>query len=241
MASEWYFQVMGEMVGPVSAAELKAKAERGTIGPDTLIRRSAEGKWVSASQVQGLVVKATQPIAAHEISAAVVPAKPQVNDAKRSAVMAVAPALDGKPSLPPPLPGSERDRTNRGPAPVAVGQAHEGPVSNKSTADTSDASRVATVARQRSPRFRALHIVASIFRISATLVVIVTLLVFVAYPLLEGRRPDAQLVGIGLFFGAAWAVSCFAIAELIQLAIDVAEDVREQRELLREIAYQRPR
>lgn len=52
---EWYFQVMGQELGPLSAAELKAKVESGQIQPDTMIRRGIDGKWLFAERVKGLL------------------------------------------------------------------------------------------------------------------------------------------------------------------------------------------
>ena len=52
MASEWFYQVMGSQVGPVSSAELLALAQRGTITYDTLVRKGTNGDWVSAERVR---------------------------------------------------------------------------------------------------------------------------------------------------------------------------------------------
>lgn len=54
MTREWYFQMMGQEIGPLSAAEFKAKVSTGQIQPDTLVRKGPEGKWVFASLVKGL-------------------------------------------------------------------------------------------------------------------------------------------------------------------------------------------
>jgi hypothetical protein len=53
MVKQWYFQVMGDIVGPLSAAELREKAASGDIDRDTLIRKG-EGDWVRAERVRGL-------------------------------------------------------------------------------------------------------------------------------------------------------------------------------------------
>ena len=37
MAAQWYYQIMGQQFGPVSAAELRALASAGTVARDTLI------------------------------------------------------------------------------------------------------------------------------------------------------------------------------------------------------------
>ncbi len=52
---DWYFQVMGQELGPFTAQELKAKVETGQIQRDTLVRRGVEGKWLFAERVKGLL------------------------------------------------------------------------------------------------------------------------------------------------------------------------------------------
>ena len=52
--ADWYYQVMGEAVGPVLSKELRGKAIGGEVQKDTLVRKGAEGKWVSAIRVKGL-------------------------------------------------------------------------------------------------------------------------------------------------------------------------------------------
>ncbi len=54
MTREWYFQAMGQEIGPLSAAEIKVKVANGQIQPDTLIRKGTEGKWVFGGLVKGL-------------------------------------------------------------------------------------------------------------------------------------------------------------------------------------------
>jgi hypothetical protein len=55
MAREWYYQLMGTVVGPLSADELRQHARDGQIGQDTLVRKGAEGSWVLADKVRGLL------------------------------------------------------------------------------------------------------------------------------------------------------------------------------------------
>jgi hypothetical protein len=52
---DWYFQVMGQELGPFTATELKAKVETGQIQRDTMVRRGIEGKWLFAERVKGLL------------------------------------------------------------------------------------------------------------------------------------------------------------------------------------------
>ena len=54
MTREWYFQMMGQDIGPLSAAELKSKVSTGQIQPDTLVRKGADGKWIFGGNVKGL-------------------------------------------------------------------------------------------------------------------------------------------------------------------------------------------
>ena len=54
MTREWYFQVMGQELGPLSGGELKAKVANGQVQPDTLIRKGLDGKWLFAAKVKGL-------------------------------------------------------------------------------------------------------------------------------------------------------------------------------------------
>ena len=54
MAKQWFFQLMGAEMGPVSSAELKRRAEQGQIQPDTLIRNGKNAQWHTAVRVKGL-------------------------------------------------------------------------------------------------------------------------------------------------------------------------------------------
>ncbi|MBI5757876.1 MAG: DUF4339 domain-containing protein [Planctomycetales bacterium] len=54
MTREWYFQFMGEILGPLSVPELKEKVANGQVQPDTLIRKGTEGDWLVSGRVKGL-------------------------------------------------------------------------------------------------------------------------------------------------------------------------------------------
>jgi len=54
MASQWFYQVMGEEVGPISSAELRNLAQRGAVKQDTPVRNRPDQIWVPAERVQGL-------------------------------------------------------------------------------------------------------------------------------------------------------------------------------------------
>lgn len=54
MSKHWYFQAMGEVIGPVTSVQLKDRVEHGQIQADTLIRLGDDGKWRMAASVKGL-------------------------------------------------------------------------------------------------------------------------------------------------------------------------------------------
>jgi hypothetical protein len=54
MVPEWFYEVMGERVGPVSSAQLRDLARQGAISVDTPISNAPDGPWVSADRVPGL-------------------------------------------------------------------------------------------------------------------------------------------------------------------------------------------
>ena len=52
--AQWYYQVMDEILGPVSLDELKEKVEDGEIDDKSLVRQGAGGEWVVVSDVEEL-------------------------------------------------------------------------------------------------------------------------------------------------------------------------------------------
>lgn len=56
MLAEWYYRNSASHAEePVTAAHLKQLAQLGEIGPETEVRKGADGRWVAASKVKGLV------------------------------------------------------------------------------------------------------------------------------------------------------------------------------------------
>ena len=77
MASEWFYKVLGDEVGPVSAAELRNLAQHGTIDCNTLVKRSSDGEWVLAERLQGLFSVSDAPSSSKMvIQAAGLPSEP---------------------------------------------------------------------------------------------------------------------------------------------------------------------
>lgn len=58
MAAEWYYELMGDAIGPVSLEELIDGMNSGMIGPDTNIRKGPSGSWVMAVDIKGFVARA---------------------------------------------------------------------------------------------------------------------------------------------------------------------------------------
>lgn len=56
MSAEWYYRTStGQEEGPMTAARLKQLAHLGEIGPETEIKKGAEGRWITANKVKGLL------------------------------------------------------------------------------------------------------------------------------------------------------------------------------------------
>ncbi|MHB8970307.1 MAG: DUF4339 domain-containing protein [Pirellulaceae bacterium] len=60
MATEWYYQIMNDVVGPLSGRQLLDKVSTGQVKEDTLVRKD-DSQWVPARQVNGLLDAALQP------------------------------------------------------------------------------------------------------------------------------------------------------------------------------------
>lgn len=54
MATEWYYQIMNDVVGPLTSSQLVARVRSGQVKEDTLIRKD-DSQWVPARQVNGLL------------------------------------------------------------------------------------------------------------------------------------------------------------------------------------------
>ena len=49
-----YFRSMGETIGPVNGTQLREKAVKGIVKPDTMVRVGDDGEWVRASRLMNL-------------------------------------------------------------------------------------------------------------------------------------------------------------------------------------------
>lgn len=58
--NEWYYQFMGEEIGPLAEAQMLEAVAKGIINADTCVRRGTTGRWWLASDVKGLLEKAKE-------------------------------------------------------------------------------------------------------------------------------------------------------------------------------------
>lgn len=54
MAKDWYCRIAGQVIGPFSAAQLRALADEGRLSPGDPLRQGVSGVWVPAASVKGL-------------------------------------------------------------------------------------------------------------------------------------------------------------------------------------------
>lgn len=78
MSKQWYYEVMGAPVGPITSVELKTCVLTRRILPETRIRMGDDGKWQTADRVKGLfdAPAASQAKPAAEATPAGRPVKP---------------------------------------------------------------------------------------------------------------------------------------------------------------------
>ncbi|MBC8424704.1 DUF4339 domain-containing protein [bacterium] len=78
MEVKWYLKVGAKQVGPLSAEQLKAMAERGQISEFDPVRRGSDGPWVPAGSVKGLL--ASRPAATEKPQARRMPVAKKLDD-----------------------------------------------------------------------------------------------------------------------------------------------------------------
>ena len=54
MAKEFFYQVMGEVFGPITGVDLRERAADGDVTTDTLVRIGTDGEWVHARRLKNL-------------------------------------------------------------------------------------------------------------------------------------------------------------------------------------------
>ena len=61
MSQEWYCQIMGSEIGPLTSSQLREMAQSGRLTPDDLIRKGDSNRWTTASHVKGLFTTPAAP------------------------------------------------------------------------------------------------------------------------------------------------------------------------------------
>lgn len=86
--SRWYYEFLGEVLGPMSLEDLRLLAEQGTVRPESRVREGTRGVWKAASMVPELFrsakTAAAEGDADFEVSAPHFVARP-ANAAQRAA------------------------------------------------------------------------------------------------------------------------------------------------------------
>lgn len=59
MADEWYCEIAGREIGPLSSEQLRAMAAKAQILPSDCVRQGGQGPWILARQVKGLLPAAS--------------------------------------------------------------------------------------------------------------------------------------------------------------------------------------
>lgn len=60
IATQWFCQHKGRIIGPLTSEELREGVAKGHVTPDTLVRKGPNGEWVNARTIGGLFVNDTR-------------------------------------------------------------------------------------------------------------------------------------------------------------------------------------
>jgi hypothetical protein len=96
MSEQWYCEIAGREIGPLSPVQLQSMAAKGQIMPSDCVRQGSEGVWIPAQQVKGLFEPSAVP---RKPPAIPVPSVENAPPASQTS----EPALMAQPPLPPPL------------------------------------------------------------------------------------------------------------------------------------------
>lgn len=141
MAAEWFVQADGAPLGPLAPADLRRMVQEGRVGAETLVRLGADGKWVAAARVRGLLPDAE----AKAPAAASAPAR-------NAAPVRSAPALPlgrAKAESPPLVSPNEARRAAASSAPSAANRLGREPAANPASRPAT--SRAAPTVEQPEP------------------------------------------------------------------------------------------
>jgi len=124
MAQQWYVKGKDGSLGPYTAEQLKAFAERDKIKPQTSVRLGSDGKWIQARQIKGLVfgsevvdaeALASTPVSELFPATALSPkSSAPSNDIFADLASSGSASSFGAPSTAPPLPGAGTSGSSNG-------------------------------------------------------------------------------------------------------------------------------
>jgi hypothetical protein len=103
MADEWYCEIAGREIGPLSSEQLRVMAAKGQILPSDCVRQGSQGVWILARQVKGLLPPAVEMPRAASAKPATLPkvppsqcsvsAKPELGNGGRAKRVSVSGSL----------------------------------------------------------------------------------------------------------------------------------------------------
>lgn len=100
MASEWYYRMDDQTLGPLSSRQLRELAQTGALAQDTFVWKQGLAKWVAARKIKGLMAKLAPQSASTKSQP---PGAPQATDAPPANI----PSLDDIQVKPQPAPRSK--------------------------------------------------------------------------------------------------------------------------------------
>lgn len=98
MASQWFYRIGSDEIGPVNSADVRSLAKDGTIEPSTPVRKADGEKWIKAGRIKGLFDGVQQQPEEEEVDPLIAmtsQAASSVASATNSAVSAVGGAVSG--------------------------------------------------------------------------------------------------------------------------------------------------
>ena len=98
MSKQWYYEVMGTVIGPLTAVELKQRVLKGQVQADTPVRMGADGRWQAADRVKGLMDRTDAPATAAAPKPVSAPAPKAVAPAAKPSATVAAPAPKSEPT-----------------------------------------------------------------------------------------------------------------------------------------------
>jgi hypothetical protein len=84
VAGQWYCEIDGEELGPLSAQQLRKMVVLHNITPSSRIRKGTTGEWITASRVRGLFTEAQAETSAEFCVGGLATALPRRNQFIRS-------------------------------------------------------------------------------------------------------------------------------------------------------------